>query len=299
MIHVILNPASGAVVARSAIESEIGAMFEVAGASARLHRVSAADIPRTVGEICDEDENVAAIVAAGGDGTVGAVASGLAGSPTLFGVLPLGTLNHFAKDLKIPMDLPKAVDAIVHGERTAVDVGQVNDCVFVNNCSIGVYPDIVERREMLRREGCGKWRALALASMEALRREHQLSVRVETGGRTIISETPFVFVGNNEYQAEGVHLGARTALDGGQLFAYLAPQIHTRDLPKLFLRALAGRVQRERSLVAVSSTEIWIESTDGRDLTVACDGELLTLKTPLHFRSWRRALCVKVPAGLQ
>jgi diacylglycerol kinase family enzyme len=167
--------------------------------------------------------------------------------------------------------------------------------MFLNNSSIGIYPNIVQQREQLRAEGHRKWPAFAIATLDVLRREGEVSARVDVDGRAIASRTPFVFVGNNEYQVEGIHLGARTKLDAGKLFAYLAPRVHTRDLPKLFAQALLGRARRERSLQVLAASELWIETPYARNIKVACDGELLLLKTPLHYRSWPAALNVLVP----
>jgi diacylglycerol kinase family enzyme len=226
---------------------------------------------------------------------VNAIASALVGGPVPLGILPLGTLNHFAKDLHIPIDLAQAVETIAHGQTAHVDVGRVNDRIFLNNSSIGIYPNIVERREQLRAEGHRKWPALAMATLEMLRRESEVSVRVNIDGRAIASRTPFVFVGNNEYQVEGIHLGARARLDAGKVFAYLAPRVHTRDLPKLFVQALVGRARREQSLQVLAASELWIETPYARNMKVACDGEVLLLKTPLHYRPWTAALNVWVP----
>ena len=224
------------------------------------------------------DKRPEAVVAGGGDGTVSAVASALAGTTTPLGVLPLGTLNHFAKDAGIPLDLPKAVATVAARYARRVDVGRVNDRVFINNASIGVYPSIVESRDRLREQGRSKWAALVLATMDVLRREGEVTIRLEDDRATILARTPFVFVGNNEYLAEGLRLGARARLDAGKLYAYFAPPVRTRDLPKLFVYALIGRARREHALESMAETEFWID-TPAPTINVACDGEILTLVT--------------------
>ena len=151
-----------------------------------------------------------AVVACGGDGTMSAVASCLAGSEVAMGVLPMGTLNHFAKDLNIPLGQDEAVANIATGRVLAVDVGEVNDRIFINNSSLGLYPDIVRERERRqRRLGYGKWRALFEASINAARRYPVLSVQIELEGKAYERRTPFVFVGNNRYTMEGFEIGER------------------------------------------------------------------------------------------
>ena len=138
-----------------------------------------------------------AVVAGGGDGTINAVASVLAGSGVAFGVLPLGTLNHFAKDLGIPLALDEAVRNVAEGKPMQVDVGQVNERIFLNNSSLGLYPDIVRDREkQQRRLGRGKWPAAAWATIAALRRYPFLSVRLTIDGAQHARSTPFVFIGS-------------------------------------------------------------------------------------------------------
>src|SRR2546425_291528 len=110
------------------------------------------------------------IVAGGGDGTVNAVASSLVGTNKTLGVLPLGTLNHFAKGLHIPLDLEGAARTIIAGHTIRVDVGEVNERIFLNNSSLGLYPSIVHHRERQQRLGYGKWPALLWAALTVLRR---------------------------------------------------------------------------------------------------------------------------------
>jgi len=295
MISVVLNTASGTA-RRPGVAEEIGALFRNAGMDAAIQAI---DDPRDIA-IATRDalkEHADVIVAAGGDGTVSAVAAELAGKDTPLGVLPLGTLNHFARDTGIPTDLPKAVDTIAGGRVARVDMGRVNDHLFINNSSIGVYPDIVTLREQLRAGGYPKWIAAARATLQVLRRESEISIRVAAGLSEKVVRSPFLFVGNNEYRTEGLHIGARVRIDGGELWAYFAPPVHTRDLPKLFARAVLGVARREHALEAMSGTQLWVEALNARVIATACDGEVLNFTSPLHYRAWPAALRVLMPAA--
>lgn len=295
MFSVLLNTSSGSA-NRSPMREEIETLFAEAGIDARVHELThPCDIRAAARAVLKEAPE--AVVAGGGDGTVNGVASVLAGTPTPFAVLPLGTLNHFAKDVGIPLDLPGAVRTIADGYTKRVDVGRVNDRIFVNNSSIGVYPSLIEARERLRKQGMFKWTAFALATVEVLRREGEMTIRLEGDRTRIASRSPFVFVGNNEYQVEGIKLGERRRLDGGLLHAYFAPPVRTRHLPKLFAHALFGRARRDHALQSIAGKELWIDSPFARTFQVACDGELLTLGSPLHYRSWHGALTVFAPAS--
>lgn len=291
-VTVLLNAAGGHAGDR-ATPAAIAALFLAAGIDAQIVTLSPGQDPAEGARAASARTSI--VVAAGGDGTVSGVAAGLAGGPTILGVLPIGTLNHFARDLRIPVDLEGAVATIANGRVASVDVGRVNDRVFVNNSSIGIYPSVVEAREALRRQGHGKWPAMALAILHVLRHHRGVFVKISANGRQAIHRTPFVFLGNNEYTIEGTEMGGRTALDGGRLVAYLAPRVHARALPMLFVRALLGRAKASGAFEILSSSEVWVETRRPRRIRVALDGEVATMTTPLHYRCWPGALRVLLP----
>lgn len=235
------------------------------------------------------------VVAGGGDGTINCVASSLIGSEKIFGVLPLGTLNHFAKDLEIPLELESAVDNIAAGRIVAVDVGEVNGRFFLNNSSIGIYPKIVDRREAQQKKvGRSKGMALFSASLRTLRRYPAFRVRVSADHRKFSRRTPVVFVGNNEYQIEGISLGTRKSLEGGTLCLYVLHDAGLWGLAKFAARAVLGKAWTMTEFDAVKAREVLIE-TRRRSLRVALDGEVDNLETPLLYRIRPRALKVVVP----
>jgi len=234
-------------------------------------------------------------VAAGGDGTISTVAAALSGTDKVLGVLPIGTLNHFAKDLNIPLDLENAVQTIVEGESAAVDVGEVNGRIFINNSSLGLYPQIVSRREaQQQRLSRGKWPAFFWATIQALRRFPFLDLRIEFEGRQIFRRTAFLFVGNNEYQIAGFSLGSRGCVDAGKLGLYLTHRTGRFGLFRLALHALFGRVDQAKDFDVFCVTEARIE-TRKRRLLVAFDGEIEWMQTPLAYRIRPGALRVCVP----
>ncbi len=235
------------------------------------------------------------VVAGGGDGTINAVASVLAGTGVAFGVLPMGTLNHFAKDLGIPLALEEAVATVVHGARKRIDVGEVNGRIFINNSSLGLYPDIVRDRErQQRRLGRGKWLAACWATVGALKRYPFLTVRLRLDEAERVRSTPFVFIGNNEYTMEGFNIGERAAIDRGRLSLYVAQRPGRLGLMRLAWRALFGHLAQERDFDVLSAASIEIE-TGRKRLRVATDGEVTVMLTPLRYRIRPAALSVIVP----
>jgi diacylglycerol kinase family enzyme len=237
----------------------------------------------------------AIVVAGGGDGTVSAVAAELVGTDKTLGVLPLGTLNHFAKDLGIPLDLEDAVRIVAHGRVSVVDVGEVNGRVFVNNSGLGIYPQVVAQREAEQeRHGTRKWPAFARAALSVFRRYPFLKLRVHLEGEERLLKTAFVFVGNNQYEVTGLKIGGRACLSAGKLGFYVANRTSRFGLLRLAFRAMVGRLNQARDFEAFCIDEARIESRK-RALLVATDGEVTRMEPPLHYRIRPRALRVLVP----
>ncbi len=235
-----------------------------------------------------------AVLAGGGDGTINTVAGALVDTDIPLGVLPLGTLNHFAKDLGIPLGLADAVGVVLQGHTTSVDVGEVNGHVFLNNSSIGVYPRVLRLRERYRQRGRSKWIAASWAVLAVLRRHSFMGVRVVADGETIVRRTPFVFIGNNEYRMEGLSAGTRESLTDGRLSLYMMNASGRRSLLWLAWNVLIGRTRRLPELETRAVLEAEVE-THRDDLQVALDGEVTKERSPLAYRVRPAALRVFTP----
>lgn len=234
------------------------------------------------------------VVAGGGDGTVSAVAGKLAGTDAPLGVLPMGTLNHFAKDAGIPLNLAAAVRNLFTGQVTRVDVGEVNGRVFVNNSGVGFYPHFVRQREEQERHGHVKRVAFMLALRAMVRRYFRLRIKVGMNQAEALEHvTPFLFVGNNRYQTSGLHIGARSRLDLGRLWVCTAPSLGRRDVLPAAMRTLAGGAT-DQELSAFEAQELWVEPGTAR-VNVSTDGEVSIMDAPLHYRIRPQALGVVVP----
>ena len=234
------------------------------------------------------------IVAAGGDGTISGVASAVAGTDRVLGVLPLGTLNHFAKDLGLPRELEAAVEVIVHGRSLRIDVAEVNGRIFVNNSSIGLYPALVHEREGQQKLGKGKWSAFVLAMWTVLGRYPLIHVSLKIGEQTIHRKTPLVFVGNNAYELHGLNLGTRRCLNENELCIYVTRDVGRLRLCWFAVQALCGRLRDAEDFDAFSAGELTI-ATRGRKIRVATDGEVNRLAPPLEYRIRPQSLSVMVP----
>lgn len=295
-IEIIVNASSGTG-ENAVLKDQLHKLFARDGVVANIslarsgHEISELAKRATLG-----DADV--VVAAGGDGTINSVASHLLNTKKTLGVLPLGTMNHFAKDLHVPLELEKAIETIIKGHVTTVDLGEVNGHTFVNNSSLGLYPSIVREREKQERLGSGKWPAYVWAAIAVLRRYPFLNVRLDADGKELKSRTPFVFVGNNEYEMETLNIGGRACLDAGELSLYVTNRTGRLGLIRLAWRALFGGLRQEKDFLAMCTKELWIETRHKR-IRVALDGEITIMEPPLHYRVLPRALRVMAPANSQ
>ena len=234
------------------------------------------------------------VVAGGGDGTLRAVASALVNTGVVFGVLPVGTLNHFARDLNIPLNLEQSARNLSTGYPVPVDVGEVNGQVFINNSIIGLYPTYRFLREYVERKGWRNWLAFAWAVMTVMKRYPFLTLRFHVDGKPIVRSTPYVMIANNEHEMEGYHLGTRKRLDAGELWIYIMRRRSRWGLLRMILGLALGQFNKDRDFEIFHASELWIEGRQKR-LGVALDGEIAILNTPLHYRSIPSALQVIVP----
>jgi diacylglycerol kinase family enzyme len=299
-VAVILNRGAGSAAATECDQkaAQIRAAFAAVSVEADVHLCAGEDLVATARRAAGS--GVDAVVAAGGDGTVSAVASALLGGDVALAVLPLGTLNHFAKDLGMPLDLEGAAAAIAAGRLGRLDAGEVNGRSFVNNSSIGLYPEIVTSRDEQRRTvGRSKWWAMAIAAARVLRRFPLLRVRVATPEREVVSTTPFVFIGNNDYETGALSLGKRQRLDGGHLALYMVRCRGRFHMFWLMVRAVMQRLEAVRDFDYQNVDQLVVQLHGHRRLRVSLDGEVVDLQSPLHYRIRAGALPVFLPPAAE
>lgn len=255
--------------------------FEAAGADAAIEPLDGKHIPKAIEKAAKQGR----VVVAGGDGTVSCAAQQLAGGDAELGLLPLGTLNHLARDLGLPTDLAKAAKVAATGQATAIDAAEVNGKVFVNNASIGLYPLMVREREGLQDDkGWPKWLSTIPAAYAALERfpHHRLRVDLGQGERTIV--TPLLFVGNNSYSLDAGALGQRASLTDGKLSVYAVAHRSRAKLLWFAARALVGRARRDVDFVTLGECKALKVWSTGKTIEIALDGEVQRIKSPLEFR---------------
>lgn len=240
-------------------------------------------------------DGVSMVVAGGGDGTISSVAETAVAQGIPLGILPLGTCNHFAKDLRIPLSIDGAVGAIAERNCCSVDVGEVNGRIFLNNSSLGAYPRWVLDREAQRHElGRAKWMANLIGLFRVLRHRPLVHVRIELQGKTIRRTSPFVFIGNNPYDVRLFSARMRPRLNQGHLSLYTARCTGWSCFLLLILRSAFHHLERAPEFESHEASEIRVE-TQRRTVRASKDGEVLHLESPLEYRIRPGALKVLAP----
>jgi diacylglycerol kinase family enzyme len=292
-VEVILNASSG-VGSTDAARDELADAFAAAGINATITVArSGFEIDALAREAAENNDIV---IAAGGDGTISAVAAAVHKAGKTLAVLPFGTINNFSKDLGIPQDIAGAIRVIQQGVIKTIDLAEANRRIFINNSSIGLYPRIVRKRDQQQqRLGYGKWRAAFWATLRIFRFARFVKVRITLDGKSFLRKTPFVFVGNNRYEMDLFNIGRRPAIDEGKLSLYFLHRGGRWGVILLLWHTLTGRVRQWRDFEEVLTDSVLIE-TRRRRLPVAFDGEVVNLDTPLEYKMIPGSLKVIVPA---
>ncbi len=293
-ILVLLNRGGGAIAADESLPDRVRHALKSVGLDVEVELIGGGDCAVRCRAIAERKDPL--LIVGGGDGTISAAASALAGTDTVLGILPLGTLNHFARDLGIPMDLDEAAQLIAGGKHRSVDIGEMGERVFINNSAIGLYPLMVVDRDLQRKRlGRSKRAAMIVASLRTLfrfnHRRLTLTVNDDLTGRV---DTPLLFVGNNEYRIDIGAPGKRESLDSGELCVLVMRKKTRLGLIAASIRALVGR-SRPDDMVRLEGVEKLLVSASGQRLIVSLDGEVVRSKPPLEYRIRKQALRVIAP----
>jgi diacylglycerol kinase family enzyme len=292
MITVLINPKGGTAQAKDAV--------------ANLQQLLAARLPHACVEVVPHGSQLteraraacqagAEVVAgAGGDGTLSAVSQALVGSQVRLGVLPFGTRNHFARDAGVPLDLEQAVDLLGRGTARPIDVGAVNDLYFINNASIGLYPQLVDLRDSgtwppskMQRTFVAAWKLVFAAT--------PIPIQMQSSDLRMKEFVWMIFVGNNSYNMGLYDTGRRAVLDSGQVEMVVVPARSRWTLARLIMNAVQGHV-RPRYVQHIQSERADIQlPVEVGECEVALDGEVRRFEGSLTIRSVPKSLWVVSP----
>ena len=291
---VFVNREGGAAAAAGErLPETIAGAFLEAGVEVRVQMLAGNEMASAIRAAT---KTMSRIIVAGGDGTAACAASIVMDSDIELALLPLGTLNHLARDIGIPADLGAAAALAAKGRSITVDVGEVNGQRFVNNASIGLYPSMVRQRDALRgSHGMPKWLATMPASLNVLSRFRHHRLRIDMGEGEQPMLTPLLFVGNNRYSLDAGSIGSRTSLQDGSLSVYAVARRSRTALIWFAMRALVGRIDRAKDFLALGDCAAITVRAPGGPIEIALDGEVRRLTAPLEFRIVPGALRIVAP----
>lgn len=236
------------------------------------------------------------VVAAGGDGTLNAVAQTVLGTGLPFGILPQGTFNYFGRAHGISQNTERAAHCLLDARLKPVQVGLINDRLFLVNASFGLYPKLLEDREVFKqRYGRSRWVALWSAMVTLMQAHRQLSVQLEFGEEVHRLRTPTVVVDNNILQLEQMGIDEAEDLKHNHLVAMTSKPVGTIALYGILLRGLASRLGEAENVISFSFTRMTARLGSRKRIKVAMDGEICYLSTPLQFRVGEHRLPLLVP----
>jgi diacylglycerol kinase family enzyme len=239
------------------------------------------------------DRGAEAVGIGGGDGSLAAVAAVALERDVPFVCIPLGTRNHFARDLHLDLDDPAGALEAFRGDERRVDVGRVGEQIFLNNVSLGLYASFVHDPERKTRNRVMAFLRMAPAALGRSRTPLDVSFEVE--GKSEHRAALVVLVANNGYRIESMaDLGERQRLDEGLLHAYVIEAVSSRALLELLFKAAAGEPDQAEGLVEYSAQRLRVDLPNHR-IHAAIDGEPVVLEAPLDFALERQALRVLVP----
>ncbi|GAA5186003.1 diacylglycerol kinase family protein [Acinetobacter kookii] len=240
-------------------------------------------------------EEIGVVVAAGGDGTLNTVATRLIGTEIPMGVFPLGTFNYVARLLHIPLDLLKAADVIATGKIREVHVAQINDHIYLNNASLGLYPLFIQRRELYNRSfGRFALHAYTSALDVLIRDRKELKLEVEIDGKKYPVKTPLIFFGNNQLQLAEMNLRIAKCAELGKVVGVIVAKSDKPTLFKILWQLIRGKLDHTPEVYSFSADKVQIHSK-AKKLTLALDGEIVEMQPPLQISVRKHALKIMVP----
>lgn len=301
-LFIVMNAGSGSHAGED-VREVIREALEGAGRTFSLHEVEQPDqLESVANDVVERARRTGGIVVgAGGDGTINTVAKATLGSGRPFGVLPLGTFNYFSRAHGIPSDAREACRILVTERAHEVQVGLVNNQIFLVNASIGLYPELLEEREQAKQElGRSRWVAAGSALLTLFRPHRALLIDIETPTlrRTFVTHT--LFVGNNRLQLERAGIPGSELTERHRLVGVVVRPVGTWGTLKLVVRGLLGRLGDAPEVTSFALEQMKVRSRlRRRRMKVAADGEVMWLNAPLAFRVAPHPLLLIRPAEVR
>ncbi|HYO78879.1 MAG TPA: diacylglycerol kinase family protein [Thermoanaerobaculia bacterium] len=255
------------------------------------------DVRKTVREALDA--GLKTFVVAGGDGSVHHVAQALVHTDGVLGVVPIGSVNHLARDLNIPIDdWRNALEIAVRGEIRQIDVGRVNGRYFLNSVMLGIYTTVSEFRERFRSMH-SRWRAYVKAARLAIRHFPHVTLVVEYEGKVETFKTQLFVVAVNAYDlAQSGVVSPKTSFNDGRISIYTLSFMSRTQFVRAAAKYFRGKIGELSEFRSIRTTQLSVD-TGKRRLRFSVDGELMEMETPLQIAAVPASLLVRAPANVE
>lgn len=287
-VWVIINPISGT--KKFSNQDELKEKIEKEGMSPHFISIKEVDEKKFTEENL---KDLHAVIVVGGDGTVRTIASLLVGKKTPLAIIPAGTFNHLAKDIKIPEELDACLKVIRQGKRQEIDVAEVNGYYFINNSSIGLYPRAVKRRRLYA--PFVKWLAMTMSLLHIFKKFPLIKINYRFKDQQFEVITPMAFISNNLYYLDLLRLTERKKLDGGKLFLYINNCRTRLSFLKLILNVVFHKRKKMAGLFDIQGVDNCVLNVNKPAIDVAMDGEVFSLKAPLSYKIHPKQLTIISP----
>lgn len=286
-LPVVINRSAGAAAdLGERLEERVRQAFAGTGREILLSLVEPAEMPAAIAR----HGSAPVVVVGGGDGTLGSAAAQLSGKATALAVLPMGTDNHLACKLCVPLKLEEAAEVAATGARRRMGLGRAGGRVFISCASIPLDKVVGERE----RSGLVRWLPTVAAAWRVLRTMRSKSLRLRVDGAQRIIQTPRLMIANGRYSLDFSHLNERDSSDEGLLsVSALAPPGALR-LIWLALKVLLGLDIAKHDFAEIQAARELVIEGEG-EIGVALDGELVALPRPLRIAIEPAALGIVVP----
>ncbi|ALM82933.1 diacylglycerol kinase family protein [Bordetella sp. N] len=275
---------------------------ELLGQAGRTFTLLAVDDPTTLPQVAERAVKLAGdaggvVVAAGGDGTLNAVAAAVLPSGLPFGILPRGTFNYFGRTYGISRETEESVASLLDARIEPVQVGLLDGRPFLVNASLGLYPQLLEDREAYKQKlGRRRWVALISAIVTLMRTPARLDLELSSHGERRLLRTPTLVVGNNALQLEQLGLPDAAHLEDNRLVAMAAKPVGTLALYGLMVMGALSRLGEASNVISFGFDTLTVRPRGGRRrIKVAMDGEIFWTRAPLVFAVAPQRLHLLVP----
>jgi diacylglycerol kinase family enzyme len=296
---VVLNRESGDVdsIGPENLADDLGVAFAQHGIAATIHLVPGAGLRKALTTARQDPSEI--VIVGGGDGTVSAAVSVLAGCSKPLGILPLGTFNFAARDLGVPLDWKDAVAALAQSTAKRMDLMEVNGDLYCSVCVLGFFPAL----KLAQPEHHGSWLVrtlqISMLAVRSMATFPPLDLSLHLDGKELHHHTRFTVIANNDYEEMFGLIPRRTGIDGGFFTVYLSKHRTNWGMARALLRWITGRFKQDRELTVLHTDEVLIHVKHDRIIPVMLDGEVKRLQTPLRIRTRPKALRVLAPSLLE